>query len=226
LAAAEPIPGPTTDLFARLCREHRAAAVLNVFERRGGKTYDASPVIDADGRLLGVTRMMHIMDGPGFRERGYYAPGPGGPLVHATRIGRVGVAICYDRHFPEVMRALGLRNADIVVVPQAGVVDEWGEGVFEAELQAAALQNGYYAALVNRVGREGVNRFAGESFVVDPCGRVIARAPRGGESLLLADVNFGLRNKAPALRHFLPDRRPELYRSFGLSRARRGKLSA
>lgn len=220
LAAAEPIPGPTTELFSGLCRDHAAVAVLNLFEIRGRRTYDASPVIDADGRLAGVTRMMHIMDGPGFREKGYYAPGPAGPLVHDTRLGRVGVAVCYDRHFPEYMRVLGLRDADIVIVPQAGVVDEWGEGVFEAELQAAALQNGYYAALVNRVGREGINDFSGESFVVDPFGRVTARAPGRRESLLIAEVDFRLRKKCPAARHFLRDRRPEAYRRFGLARKR------
>jgi beta-ureidopropionase len=216
LAAAEPIPGPTTMAFAPLCRRYRAVAVLNLFERRGRRTFDASPVIDTDGRLLGVTRMMHIMDGPGFYERGYYAPGPPRPLVHRTRLGRVGVAICYDRHFPEYMRALGLQGADIVIVPQAGILNEWGQGVFEAELQTAALQNGYYGALVNRVGREEVNHFSGESYVVDPFGRVTARAPRGRDFLLLAEADFNKRKNCPARRHFMPDRRPDLYRRLGL----------
>jgi beta-ureidopropionase len=215
LAWAEPIPGPTTEAFALLCRRYRAVAVLNLFERSGRGTFDSSPVIDTDGRLLGVTRMMHIMDGPGFYEKGYYAPGPARPLVHRTRLGRVGVAICYDRHFPEYMRALGLQGADIVIVPQAGVLHEWGEGVFEAELQAAALQNGYYGGLVNRVGREEVDHFAGESYVVDPGGRVIARAPRDRDFLLLAEVDFKKNKNSPARRHFLPDRRPEIYRRLG-----------
>jgi N-carbamoylputrescine amidase len=212
---AEIIPGPTTEAFAPLCRRYRTAAVLNLFERRGRRTYDASPVIDTDGRLLGVTRMMHIMDGPGFYERGYYAAGPARPLVHRTRLGRVGVAICYDRHFPEYMRAQGLQGAELVVVPQAGVKDEWGAGVFEAELQSAALQNGYYAALVNRVGREEVDHFAGESFVVDPFGLVTARAPRGRDFLLMAEVDFQKRKNCPATRHFLRDRRPDLYSKLG-----------
>ncbi len=215
LAWAEPIPGPTTEAFAPLCRRYRAVAVLNLFERSGRGTFDSSPVIDTDGRLLGVTRMMHIMDGPGFHEKGYYAPGPSRPLVHRTRLGRVGVAICYDRHFPEYMRALGLQGADIVVVPQAGVLHEWGEGVFEAELQAAALQNGYYGALVNRVGREEVDHFAGESYVVDPGGQVIARAPRDRDFLLLAEVDFKKNKNSPARRHFLRDRRPAIYRRLG-----------
>lgn len=216
LAWAEPIPGPTTEAFAPLCRRYRAVAVLNLFERSGRGTFDSSPVIDTDGRLLGVTRMMHIMDGPGFYEKGYYAPGPPRPLVHRTRLGRVGVAICYDRHFPEYLRALALRKAEIVIVPQAGTVNEWGKGVFEAELQTAALQNGYFAGLVNRVGRERIDHFAGESYIVGPSGRVLARAPRGKETILLAELDLKEIPRSPARRHFLRDRRPDAYRKFGL----------
>ncbi len=218
LAAAEPIPGPTTETFVKLCREHGIVAVLNLFERCliEGKTYDSSPVIDADGRVVGVTRMAHIMEGPGFHERGYYAPSPEGPRVYKTSAGRVGVAICYDRHFPEYLRALGLLGAEIVVVPQAGAVGEWTEGIFEAELQVAAFQNGYFAALVNRVGSEEVDHFAGESYVVDPDGRVIARAPRDRDFILYADCDLSRIASSFARKHFLPDRRPGLYRSFGI----------
>ncbi|MDH7511581.1 MAG: nitrilase-related carbon-nitrogen hydrolase [Clostridiales bacterium] len=218
LAVAEPIPGPTTETFVELCREHGIVAVLNLFERCSidGKTYDSSPVIDADGRLVGVTRMAHIMEGPGFHEKGYYAPSPEGPRVYETAAGRVGVAICYDRHFPEYLRALGLSGAEIVVVPQAGAVGEWTEGIFEAELQVAAFQNGYFAALVNRVGREEVVYFAGESYVVDPDGRVIARAPRDRDCILYADCDLSRIASSFARKHFLPDRRPRFYRSFGI----------
>jgi len=218
LALAEPIPGPTTETFAALCREHSAVAVLNLFERRAadGRTYDSSPVIDADGRLLGVTRMAHTMEGPGFHERGYYAPSSEPPCVYRTRAGRVGVAICYDRHFPEVMRALALLGAEIVVVPQAGAVGEWTEGIFEAELQVAAFQNGYFAALANRVGPEEVVHFAGESYVADPDGRVIARAPADCDFILYADCDLDQIPRSFARRHFLPDRRPGFYKSFGI----------
>jgi N-carbamoylputrescine amidase len=218
LAAAEPIPGPTTETFAELCRECGIVAVLNLFERSAadGKTYDSSPVIDADGRLVGVTRMAHIMEGPGFHEKGYYAASPEGPRVYETRAGRVGVAICYDRHFPEYMRSLGLLGAEIVVVPQAGAVGEWTEGMFEAELQVAAFQNGFFAALVNRVGKEEINHFAGESYVVDPDGRVAARAPGDRDFILYADCDLSKIASSYARRHFLPDRRPDFYRSFKL----------
>lgn len=218
LAFAETIPGPTTETFARLCREHGVVAVLNLFERCtvDGHTYDASPVIDADGQLLGVTRMIHIMDGPGFHEKGYYAPSPEVPRVYKTRAGRVGVAICYDRHFPEVMRSLSLRGAEIVIVPQAGAVGEWTEGIFEAELRVTAFQNGYFGALINRVGKEEVDHFSGESFVVDPDGRVIARAPAEKDFILYADCDLDKIAVSFAKKHFLPDRRPAFYRSFGL----------
>jgi N-carbamoylputrescine amidase len=115
------------------------------------------------------------------------------------------------------MRLLALKKAEIVVVPQAGATGEWTEGIFEAELQVAAFQNGYYAALVNRVGNEEVHEFAGESFVVDPDGRVIARAPRGRDFILYADCNLGKIPGSIAKRHFLADRRPGFYSSSGIS---------
>jgi predicted amidohydrolase len=214
---AETIPGPTTDLFCGLARRTGCVAVLNLFERDGDRTYDSSPVIDADGRLLGVTRMVHIMEGPGFHERGYYAPGDRESFVHATAAGRIGVAICYDRHFPEYMRGLRLAGAELVVVPQAGAVGEWTEGIFEAELQVAAFQNGYYAALVNRVGPEDALEFAGESFVADPDGRVIARAPRGLDHILFAECDLDRNRASHAARHFLEDRRPPVYEAMGLA---------
>ena len=108
LAMADPIPGPVYDQFAALAKELGVVIVLNLFERDGDKTYDSSPVIDADGTLLGVTRMVHITDYEHFHEQGYYAPGDNGAPVFDTRFGKIGVAICYDRHYPEFMRALSL----------------------------------------------------------------------------------------------------------------------
>jgi len=131
--------------------------------------------------------------------------------VYDTRVGRIGVAICYDRHYPEVMRALGVAGAEVVLIPQAGAVGEWPEGVYEAELQVAAFQNGYFAALCNRVGVEERLTFAGESFVCSPEGRVVARAPRGKDYLLVTDLDLSEIESSPARRLFLADRRPELY---------------
>lgn len=208
---AAPIPGPVTDAFCELAKKHEVVFVLNQYEIANGKTYDSSPVIDADGSILGTTRMVHITDYPCFHEQGYYAEGDQGITVYDTRFGKLGVAICYDRHYPEYMRALGVAGAEIVFVPQAGAVDEWPEGLYEAELRVAAFQNGYFTALVNRVGAESELTFAGESFVCDCSGNVIARAGRGTEEVLLCDVDTSQIANSNAKRLFFRDRRPELY---------------
>jgi N-carbamoylputrescine amidase len=209
-ARAENVPGPMTAAFAEQARAHGVVVVLNLFERDGERTYDCSPVLDADGSLLGKTRMVHIAEFPFFHEKGYYAPGDTGAPVYETRHGRIGVAICYDRHFPEYMRALGVNGADLVVVPQAGAAGEWPEGLYEAELRVAAFQNGYFTALANRVGREDDLHFAGQSFVCAPDGTVVARAGPG-EEILYADVDLEATAESHARRLFLPARRPELY---------------
>lgn len=211
LALAEPVPGPTTEQFSRAARELGVVVVLNLYERDGDRAFDASPVIDADGALLGITRMIHITDYPCFHEQGYYTPGDRGAPVYRTRAGSVGVAICYDRHYPEYMRALALAGADLVVVPQAGAVGEWPDGLYEAEMQVAAFQNGYFVALCNRVGEEECLTFAGESFVCAPDGKVIARAPAGEEAVLMADIALPETAASHARRLFLQHRRPELY---------------
>jgi N-carbamoylputrescine amidase len=208
---AEPVPGPTTDAFCRKARELDLVVVLNLFERAGRATYDSSPVIDADGSLLGVTRMIHITEYACFHEQGYYTPGDTGAPVYRTRAGRIGVSICYDRHFPEFMRALALQGAELVVVPQAGTVGEWPEGLYEAELRVAAFQNGYFTALCNRVGVEDRLEFAGESFVCAPDGRVLARSPRGEAHVLHARLDLGEIASSHAKQLFLRHRRPDLY---------------
>jgi N-carbamoylputrescine amidase len=210
-AQAEPVPGPVTDAFAERARRHGVVTVLNLFEREGDRCFDCSPVIDADGTLVGKTRMVHITDYEGFHEQGYYAPGDTGAPVYETAVGRVGVAICYDRHYPEYMRAMALGGAGLVVVPQAGATGEWPEGLYEAEMRVAAFQNGYYVALCNRVGTEERLDFAGESFVCAPDGVVTARAGQGTEEVLLAEVDFERVRSSHARRLFLRDRRPELY---------------
>jgi len=211
LDLAEPVPGPTTELFSQKAKELGVVIVLNLFEREGERTYDTSPVINADGEIIGKTRMIHIIEAPCFHEKGYYSPGDLGAGVFDTAVGRMGIAICYDRHFPEYMRALALNGAELVVVPQAGAVGEWTPGIFEAELQVAAFQNGYFAALVNRVGKEDCLTFAGQSFVSDPEGRIIARAPGGKDYILYADIDFDQLKRCPARKYFLLDRRPDIY---------------
>ncbi len=214
-AVAEPVPGPTTERVAALARELSLVTVWNLYERDSeGRCFDSSPVFDADGTHLGTTRMVHITDYEGFHEQDYYHPGDCGAPVYSTQAGKVGVAICYDRHFPEYMRALGLGGAELVVIPQAGTAGEWPEGMYEAEVRATSFQNGYFTALCNRVGREGAHDFAGESFVVDPEGRVLARGRSGEEDLVVADIELNQATRSTARRLFYEHRRPELYRGW------------
>jgi N-carbamoylputrescine amidase len=131
--------------------------------------------------------------------------------VFDTAVGRVGVAICYDRHYPEYMRELGVAGAELVVIPQAGALDEWPEGMYEAEVRTAAFQNGYFAALCNRTGAEDRLTFAGESFVVAPDGAVVARGRWLEEDLLLADVDLAACAASPARTLFWRHRRPDVY---------------
>jgi predicted amidohydrolase len=208
---AEPVPGPITEAFQAKAAELGVVVVLNLFERDGNRTFDSSPVIDADGSLLGRTRMIHITEYPCFHEQGYYTPGDTGAPVYDTAIGKVGVAICYDRHFPEYMRTLGVGGAEVVVVPQAGAVGEWPAGLYEAEMQVAAFQNGYFTALCNRVGEEECLTFGGESFVCAPNGMVIAKAPAADDAILYADLDLPKLDRSHARRLFLKHRRPELY---------------
>lgn len=214
LKLAEPIPGPTSDAVAAKARELGLVTIFNLYELSQGHRFDSSPVFDADGTLLGITRMVHITDYEGFHEQDYYHPGDKGVPVYETQVGKVGVAICYDRHYPEVMRALGVAGAELVVIPQAGTVGEWPEGLYEAEVRTAAFQNGYFTALANRVGLEGKLHFSGESFVVDPEGRVVARGKSLEEDLVLADVDLSLCSSSTARKLFWRNRRPELYREW------------
>ncbi len=211
LNLAETIPGATTDIFTQLAKELGVVIILNLYEKENNKTYDSSPVIDVDGKILGVTRMIHITDYKCFHEKGYYSPGNNGAPVYNTKFGKIGVAICYDRHYPEYMRALAIKGAEIVFIPQAGAVGEWPEGLYEAELRVAAFQNGYYTALCNRIGKEECLSFAGESFVCDPAGNVVTKANTGTEEILYCDVDLEEINKSHAKKLFLKDRRPELY---------------
>ena len=208
---AEPLDGPTVTAFQKKAKELGLVTVINLYEREGQHTFDSSPVIDADGTLLGVTRMIHITEYPCFHEQGYYTPGDKGAPVYTTKAGRIGVSICYDRHFPEYMRALAVAGADLVIVPQAGAVDEWPEGLYEAEMRVAAFQNGYFTALCNRVGKEECLDFAGESFVCGPDGEVIARGAKSRDEIVFAEIDYAKLAECNARRLFLKHRRPELY---------------
>ena len=208
---AEPVPGPTTKRFMDKAKEHNMVIVINLFEIEKGHTYDSSPVIDSDGSLIGTTRMVHIADYECFYEKSYYEEGNHGAQVYNTAVGKVGVAICYDRHYPEFMRALGVKGAEVVVIPQAGTIGEWPEGLYEAELQVASFHNGYFCALANRVGKEDQMEFAGESVITNPEGRIIAQSPSGIDHILIHNLDLSEVEKSNARTMFFRDRRPDIY---------------
>ena len=210
---SEPIPGPTTERFQEAAARHDLVTVINVFERAGpGRYYDSSPVIDADGTLLGVSRMLHICEEPGYNEKYYYWPGDTGWPVHETKVGRVGVAICYDRHYPEHFRALALADADLVVVPTATSMSEQTfKDVWELEIRASAIANQIFVAVANRTGIDEELHFFGESFVAGPAGQVLGRAAADVEELLITEID--LQQIEEVRRHvpFLRDMRYDLY---------------
>lgn len=208
---AEPIPGPTTEAVSEIAEQFGVVVVFNMLERDGDQTYDTSPVIDADGTLLGCTRMMHVPDFQKFHEKDYYAPGDTGAPVYDTAVGRVGVAICYDRHYPEYLRALALQDAEIVAIPQAGTAGEWPSGMYESEIRVASFQHGFFAAMANRVGQERNMLFEGSSLLTGPSGRVVAQAPSGKAIILMASIDLDKCHESPARELFLEDRRPDQY---------------
>ena len=203
------IDHPLLKRLQETCRVLNLVAFPNVYLQDGGKKFDASPVIDSDGRLLGISKMVHIVQAPCFFEQDYYAPSDTGFEVFDTAAGRIGVVICFDRHFPESIRSCALKGARLIIIPTANAKDEPLE-MFEWELRIAAMQNGLFIAMCNRVGLEGKMDFCGESIVVDPRGDVIMKA-NDTEQILYADIDFGLIDEARKNRPFLKLRRPDAY---------------
>lgn len=215
-ALAEPIPGPMVERFQKKAKELGMATVINMYERTSpGEYYDSSPVIDSDGTLLGISRMMHIAEFPNYNEKFYYWEGNTGFPVFHTRCAKIGLAICYDRHFPEQMRALTLGGAEVILVPTATSTLAL-KHIWEMEMQAASVANQVFIAVTNRVGEEGEMTFFGKSFVADPEGKVIARANEGNEELLVADIDLELIERTRQVLPFLRDRRPEAYKGLTL----------
>jgi len=212
----EPIPdGPTTRHMQKLAKKHRMVIVAPIYENKmTGVYYNTAAVIDADGRYLGKYRKHHIPQvNPGFWEKFYFTPGDSGYPVFQTRYARVGVYICYDRHFPEGARVLGLNGAEIVFNPSATVAG-LSEYLWELEQPAHAVANGYFVAAINRVGYETpwkIGEFYGKSYFCNPRGRIVAQASRDKDELLIADLNLEEILEVRNTWQFFRDRRPESY---------------
>ena len=213
-ATAEPVPGPTTERLSEYARNYGMAMVVPVYEKEApGILYNSAAVIDADGTYLGKYRKTHIPHTAGFWEKYFFRPGNLGYPVFETAHARVGVYICYDRHFPEGARALGLNGAEIVYNPSATVAG-LSRHLWELEQPALAVANGYFMGCVNRVGVEApwnLGEFFGCSYFVDPRGEIVAMASGEKDELLVADLDLDLIEEVRATWQFYRDRRPESY---------------
>ncbi|WP_265523075.1 nitrilase-related carbon-nitrogen hydrolase [Oerskovia flava] len=217
-AYAEPVPGPTVERFAALARELGVVLVLPVYEEESpGILYNTAAVVDADGTYLGKYRKHHLPHLPKFWEKFYFRPGNLGWPVWDTAIGRVGVNICYDRHFPEGWRTLGLNGAEIVFNPNA-TAPGISNRLWEIEQPAAAAANGYFVAANNRVGREDNEygdeavTFYGSSYVVGPDGNLVGDMASGSEpGFIVRDVDLEQIREVRERWQFYRDRRPDAY---------------
>jgi N-carbamoylputrescine amidase len=212
---AEPIPdGPTTKLMQDLAKETGMVLIVPIFEmEQEGFYYNTAAVIDADGTYLGKYRKNHIPHVKGFWEKFYFRPGNMGYPVFDTAVGKVGVYICYDRHFPEGWRALGLNGAKIVFNPSA-TSRGLSMYLWNLEQPASAVANEYFIGAINRVGKEplGDNDFYGSSYFVDPRGQIIGEsASDTEEELVIRDLDLDLIEEVRQQWAFYRDRRPDAY---------------
>ena len=212
--AAEPVPGPTVEALAPYAKKHRMVLIVPVYEReKAGVYYNTAAVIDADGSYLGKYRKNHIPQTNGFWEKYYFKPGNLGYPTFRTQYGVVGVYICYDRHFPEGARLLGLHGAEIVFNPSATVAG-LSQYLWKLEQPAHAVANGYFVGAINRVGIEkpwATGEFYGQSYFCTPRGKIIAEGPRDKDAVIVSDLNLDEIEEVRDVWQFYRDRRPESY---------------
>ncbi len=213
--AAEPIPdGPTTKLMQQLAKKYNMVIIVPIYEEAmSGVYYNSAAIIDADGRYLGKYRKTHIPQVAGFWEKFFFKPGSSNWPVFETAYGKIGVYICYDRHFPEGWRALALKGAEYIVNPSATVAG-LSEYLWKLEQPAAAVANGCYIGAINRVGTEApwnIGEFYGQSYFVNPRGQIEAIASRDRDELLVHDMDFSMIREVRNIWQFFRDRRPETY---------------
>jgi N-carbamoylputrescine amidase len=222
---AEEIPGPSTSVLGKLAAELKVVIVASLFEKRGAGLYhNTAAIIDADGKLLGKYRKMHIPDDPLYHEKFYFAPGDLGFQAWKTERGKIGVCVCWDQWYPEAARLTVLRGAEILFYPTAigwhpKEKKEFGKAqhsAWEIIQRSHAIANGCYVAVPNRVGHEapaggdGIE-FWGQSFVVAPDGEIIARGSVDQEEIILADIDWARVNEHRTHWPFLRDRRIDAY---------------
>ena len=214
--AAEAVPGPTTEKLAPLAKQYKMVIVVPIYEREmAGVYYNTAAVIDADGTYLGKYRKNHIPQTSGFWEKYFFRPGNLGYPTFQTKYARIAVYICYDRHFPEGARILGLNGAEIVFNPSATVAG-LSQYLWKLEQPAHAVANGYFVAASNRVGSEApwnIGKFYGSSYSVDPRGQIVTCASEDKDELVVSELNLELIEEVRRTWQFYRDRRPESYMS-------------
>jgi beta-ureidopropionase len=211
---AEPVPGPTVELMQKLAKKHQMVMIVPLYEREmAGVYYNTAAVIDADGTYLGKYRKNHIPQTHGFWEKFFFKPGNLGYPTFQTKYAKIGVYICYDRHFPEGARLLGLNGAEIVYNPSATVAG-LSQYLWKLEQPAHAVANGYFMGCINRVGTEApwnIGRFYGSSYFVDPRGNFLATGSEDKDELVVADLDLEMIEEVRRTWQFFRDRRPETY---------------
>ena len=212
----EPVPdGPTVRAMQEVAKKYQMVMVVPIYEEEmAGLYYNTAAVLDSDGTYLGKYRKTHLPQlHPGFWEKFYFRPGNVGYPVFNTSKGKIGVYICYDRHFPEGARALGLAGAEIVFNPSATVAG-LSEYLWELEQPAHAVANGYYVGAINRVGVEQpweIGEFYGKSYFCDPRGQIIAQGSRDQDEVIVADLDLDEITEVRNTWQFFRDRRPDTY---------------
>ena len=213
---AERIPdGPTVKLMQKIARQHGMVIVVPIYEEdMTGVFYNTAAVISETGEYLGKYRKTHIPHcHPGFWEKFYFKPGNLGYPVFETTFGRIGVYICYDRHFPEGARALGLNGAEIVFNPSATVAG-LSEYLWKLEQPAHAVANQYFVGAINRVGTEkpwNIGEFYGTSYFCNPRGKILVEGSRDKDEVIVADLDLDMIREVRNVWQFFRDRRPEMY---------------
>lgn len=222
---AETIPGPTTEAFQGFAKSHGVVVVASVFERRtAGMYHNSAVVIDADGKLLGVYRKMHIPDDPLYYEKFYFTPGDTGFRAWQTKFGKIGVLVCWDQWYPEAARLTAMQGAEILFYPTAigwhpkekAQLGANQHGAWETIQRSHAVANGCYVASVNRIGLErpeggeGIE-FWGQSFVAGTQGQILAKATADREEVMVVPVDLGVMDDIRTHWPFLRDRRIDAY---------------
>jgi N-carbamoylputrescine amidase len=211
---AETIPGPTVETMQAYAKKYSMVIVVPIYEREmAGVYYNTAAVIDADGSYMGKYRKHHIPQTSGFWEKYFFKPGNLGYPVFDTRYCKVGVYICYDRHFPEGARLLGLNGAEVVYNPSATVAG-LSQHLWKIEQPAHAVANGYYMGCINRVGTEApwnIGKFYGNSYFVNPRGQIIECGSEDNDELVVAELDLDLIEEVRRTWQFYRDRRPDSY---------------